>query len=74
VEELFILGVPVESDAPRVDLTRLAEPAMSRDFAGASGSAVMWFEDRMNPAVSRGFSAKPALVLVRQMVRVRPLD
>ena len=71
-EELFVLGVPVDPDAPRVDLTRLAAPSMSRGFASASGSAVMWFLDRMDPVTARGFTAKPALVLVRQMVRVRP--
>lgn len=73
-EEVFILGVPVDPDALRVDLTRLAEPSMSRAFAGATGAAVMWFENRMDPAATRGFGAKPALALVRQMVRVRPLE
>ncbi|MGL6209552.1 MAG: hypothetical protein ACRC14_06965, partial [Paracoccaceae bacterium] len=72
LEELMVLGVPVEPEGPRVDLTRLAEPSMSRAFASASGEVVLWFEGRMDPVQARGFSAKPGLVLIRQAVRVRP--
>jgi len=71
LEEIWVLAVPVDPDAPRVDLTRLASPGLIRDLAGASGMA-LWLEDRLDPdSRSRGFSLKPApLTMLRQVVRL----
>jgi hypothetical protein len=74
MDEVILLAVPVDPDADRVDLTRLADPAMGRAFAGASAPVEGWFEDRMRgDAVMRGFSSKPpAMMMIRQTVRVLP--
>ena len=74
MDEVMVLAVPVEADAARVDLTRLADPAMGRAYAGAAAPVEGWFEDKMRGAVvMRGFSARPsALMMIRQPVRVRP--
>jgi metacaspase-1 len=76
LEEIWVLAVPEEQDGPRVDLTRLASPEMTRAFAGASSPMAMWLEGRMidpEEAASRGFSVKPApLAMIRQVVRLQP--
>jgi len=74
LEELMILGVAVDPDAARVDLTRLSEPAMSRSLAGVSGDDLQWFDRQMQPEPerARGFLTRPELVLLRQTVRLRP--
>ena len=76
LEEIWTLAVPASPDAPRVDLTRLATPQMTRAYAGASDPMALWLESRMDPgATSRGFSLKPApLVMIRQLVRLTPGD
>lgn len=75
LEEIWVLAVPVDPDAPRVDLTRLATPGTTRDLAGGSDMA-LWLEDRLDPdSRSRGLTLKPApLSLIRQMVRLTPGD
>jgi hypothetical protein len=74
LEEIWVLAVPVDPDAPRVDLTRLATPEMTRVFAGASSDMALWLEGRMDPdTATRGFSLKPApLTMLRQVVRLTP--
>lgn len=75
LEEIWVLAVPVDPDAPRVDLTRLATPGTTRDLAPPSDMA-LWLEDRLDPdSRSRGFTLKPApLALIRQVVRLTPGD
>ncbi len=72
VEEIWVLAVPVDPDAPRVDLTRLATPEMTRAFAGGSDEMTLWLQGRMDPdTASRGFTLKPApLSMIRQLVRL----
>jgi hypothetical protein len=72
LEEIWVLAVPVDPDGPRVDLTRLAAPDMTRAYAGASDEMTLWLEGRMDPgATSRGFTLKPApLSMIRQLVRL----
>ena len=72
LEEIWVLSVPVDPDGPRVDLTRLATPDMTRAYAGASDEMTLWLEGRMDPeAGSRGFTLKPApLSMIRQLVRL----
>lgn len=74
LEEIWVLAVPVDPDAPRVDLTRLATPTMTRAFGGASDPMSLWLESRMEPdAATRGFTLKPApLSMIRQVVRLNP--
>lgn len=74
IEEIWVLAVPVDPDAPRVDLTRLATPQMTRAYAGGSDNMSLWLEGRMDPeTATRGFSLKPApLVMLRQIVRLKP--
>jgi hypothetical protein len=74
LEEIWVLAVPVDPDAPRVDLTRLATPLMTRAFAGVSSDMAHWLEGRMDPdTTTRGFSLKPApLTLLRQVVLLTP--
>jgi metacaspase-1 len=76
LEEIWVLAVPVDPNAPRVDLTRLASPQMTRDFAGASDAMTLWLEGRMgdpDEAKMRGFTIKPApLTMLRQVVRLKP--
>lgn len=71
LEEIWVLAVPVDPDAPRVDLTPLATPGTTRDLSEAGGTA-LWLADRLDPdSRSRGFTLKPApLTLIRQMVRL----
>lgn len=67
-EDILVLAVPVEPGSPRVDLTRLADPATMRGGGD-------WFSDRLNPdsTTTRSFSTKPApLLMMRQTVRIRP--
>ena len=74
LEEIWVLAVPMDDDTGlRVDLTRLASPGMTRDFAGASDPMALWLEGRMTDdgAATRGFSTKPAaLTMIRQVVRL----
>ena len=72
LEEIWVLAVPVDPNGPRVDLTRLAAPDMTRAYAGASDEMTLWLEGRMDPeATSRGFTLKPApLSMIRQLVRL----
>ena len=76
LEEIWVLAVPESESGARVDLTRLASPGMTRDFAGASDGMTMWLEGRMidpEEAALRGFSLKPApLAMIRQVVRLTP--
>ena len=75
LEEIWVLAVPADPDAPRVDLTRLATPQMSRAFAGGADDMTLWLEGRLTDAedTTRGFSLKPApLAMLRQMVLVKP--
>ncbi len=48
LEEIWVLAVPVDPDAPRVDLTHLAAPGATRDLAGAD-ALTLWLEDRLEP-------------------------
>ena len=74
LEEIWVLAVPVDPDAPRVDLTRLATPEMTRAFAGVSSDLALWLEGRMDPeSRTRSLSLKPAaLTMIRQVVRLKP--
>lgn len=76
LEEIWVLAVPVDPDAPRVDLTRLATPEMTRAYSGASGEMAVWLEGRMadpTDTATRGFTLKPApLTMLRQVVRLEP--
>ena len=76
VEEIWVLAVPESESGARGDLTRLASPGMTRDFANASDGMTMWLEGRMidpEEAAMRGFSMKPApLAMIRQVVRLTP--
>ena len=66
-EEMMVLAVPADPDSPRADLTLLASPEPMR--AGPAG----WFADQLDPATSRGFSAKPPdLAMMRQVIRLSP--
>lgn len=71
-EELMLLAVPVAEGALRTDLTRLAEPEMTRAYASASARTVLWIEDWMTgSSATRGFSTRPAAVMMlRQPVRL----
>ena len=73
LEEIWVLAVPVDPDAPRVDLTRLASPQMTRAYAGSSSAMALWLESRMtdDETAPRGFTLKPApLSMLRQVVRL----
>jgi metacaspase-1 len=74
LEEIWVLAVPVDPDAPRVDLTRLATPQMTRAYPGASDPMTLWLEGRMDShTTTRGFTLKPApLSMIRQPVRLKP--
>jgi hypothetical protein len=86
LEEIWVIAVPVDPDAPRVDLTSLATPGTTRSAAAAPDAAPdaaadasdlgLWLAARMDPdSRTRGFSLKPApLTLMRQMVRLTPAD
>ena len=72
LEEIWVLAVPVDPDAPRVDLTRLASPAVTRDLGGAD-PMTLWLDARLaqDETVTRGFTLKPApLTMIRQLVRL----
>ncbi len=74
LEEIWVLAVPVDPDAPRVDLTGLAAQDTTRDLAGAD-PMTLWLEDRLTDedTAQRGFTLKPApLTMLRQMVRLKP--
>lgn len=75
-EEIWVLAVPADGGgAARTDLTRLAEPAASRDTGGA-GPMLDWLEARLGgdgESLDRGFSLKPAaLAMIRRTVRLKP--
>ncbi|MEZ5798617.1 MAG: caspase family protein [Paracoccaceae bacterium] len=76
LEEIWVLAVPEGDSGTRVDLTRLADPAMTRAFAGGSDEMTLWLEGRMTDdgeTANRGFSLKPApLTMLRQLVRLTP--
>lgn len=77
LEEIWVLAVPMDDEnGQRIDLTRLASPGMTRDFASASDPMALWLEGRMTDpeeAAMRGFSTKPAaLTMLRQVVRLKP--
>lgn len=78
LEEIWVLAVPVDPDAPRVDLTRLATSEADSGTARAVPGSEMasWLEDRLldpNETRTRGFSLKPAaLTMIRQVVRLQP--
>ena len=74
LEEIWVLAVPVDPDAPRVDLTRLASPAVTRNLGGAD-PMTLWLDARLarDETVSRGFTLKPApLTMIRQLVLLTP--
>ena len=75
LEEIWVLAVPVDPDAPRVDLTQLASPQTMRGSVGAGGDMAGWLESRLadpDEATQRGFSLKPApLTMLRQVVRLK---
>jgi hypothetical protein len=74
LEELMLLAVPVEPEAERVDLTRLATAGR---FRGLGDPATEWFAARLEaePGATRGFSLRPApLNMVRQLIRLAPQD
>ncbi len=74
LEEIWVLAVPADPDAPRVDLTRLATFEMTRD-AGGADPMTLWLESRLSEdgAATRGFTLKPApLMMIRQLVRLTP--
>jgi hypothetical protein len=76
LEEIWVLAVPVDPDAPRVDLTRLAAPGALRDLAGTDPMTA-WLEYRLpgDGTATRGFTLKPApLTMIRQQVRLTPRD
>ena len=66
--------MPAASNAPRVDLTRLATTETTR--AAPADPMTVWLESRMEPdAQSRGFTPKPApLTMLRQILRLTPGD
>jgi len=74
LEEIWVLAVPVDPDAPRVDLTRLAQTDSTRAVPGSDMAS--WLEGRLldpTESRSRGFSLKPAaLTMLRQVVRLQP--
>ena len=72
LEEIWTLAVPASPDAPRVDLTRLASPDISRGAAHDPMSD--WLAARLDPdAATRGFTLKPApLTMLRQVLRLTP--
>ena len=76
LDELMLLAVPVDEFGARVDLTRLAEPQMSRAYPDADSGPEIWLMGRMDPETeetTRGFSARPAAVMMlRQAVRLSP--
>lgn len=76
LEEIWVLAVPVDPDAPRVDLTRLATPAANRALGGTD-PMTEWLESRLtgDSTATRGFTLKPApLTMIRQQVRLTPRD
>lgn len=76
LEEIWVLAVPADPDAPRVDLTRLASPEMTRALPSPSSEMALWLEGRLldtGDAQTRGFTMKPApLTMLRQLVIVQP--
>ena len=74
LEEIWVLAVPVDPDAPRVDLTRLTDTETSRAVPGSAMAS--WLEDRLldpKETRTRGYSLKPApLTMLRQVVRLQP--
>jgi metacaspase-1 len=79
LEEIWVLAVPVDPAAPRVDLTRLATPQTTRDIDPGANAMALWLESRLNDdltddeAAMRGFSLKPApLAMLRQPVLLNP--
>ncbi|WP_374434559.1 caspase family protein [Tabrizicola sp.] len=74
LEEIWALAVPAASDAPRVDLTRLATTETTR--ATPADPMTAWLEARLDPeAATRGFTLKPApLTMLRQVVRLTGAD
>ena len=74
LEEIWVLAVPVGPDGHRVDLTRLASPAVTRNLGGAD-PMTLWLDARLarDETVSRGFTLKPApLTMIRQLVLLTP--
>ncbi|NJM84399.1 MAG: hypothetical protein HC844_19875 [Tabrizicola sp.] len=73
LEEIWVLAVPVDPDAPRVDLTRLATVETAR---GATDPMTSWLDARLadpDEERTRDFSLKPApLTMIRQIVRLKP--
>lgn len=75
LEEIWVLAVPVDPDTPRVDLTRLATPGMTR-ATGGSDPMTDWLDARLTAGdgtTTRSFTLKPApLSMIRQLVRLTP--
>lgn len=73
LEEIWVLAVPADPDAPRVDLTRLATAETLR---GGADPMTVWLEGRLDDpdqVRARGFTLKPApLTMIRQVVRLKP--
>ena len=66
-EDILVLAVPVEAGAARVDLTALADPAVTRGGAD-------WFANHLDPdaTTTRSFSTKPAPLLMIRQARAGP--
>jgi hypothetical protein len=75
LEEIWVLAVPADPDAPRVDLTRLASPERTRDVSAGTDPMTDWLDAQLGDEETalRGFTLKPApLTLLRQVVRLKP--
>lgn len=73
-EDLMVLAVPADPEGDRVDLTRLATPAMARAYASAASGVELWFETMAagDGRQNRGFALRPpALHLLRQPIRIQ---
>jgi metacaspase-1 len=77
LEEIWVLAVPADPDAPRVDLTRLVTPGTTRAIPGAADEMTGWLASRLaaaNGENTRGYTMKPApLAMIRQFVRLAPV-
>ena len=76
-EELWVIAVPVEKDAPRNDLTALATPEVTRAAPLPAGTAGAWFDSRLRATdavdTTRGFALRPPdYALIRHVLQITP--
>ena len=73
LEEIWVLAVPVDPDAPRVDLTGLTDTDRTRAL-GSADPMSLWLSGQIDPdSTDRGFTLKPApLNMILQPVRLQP--